>query len=438
MHLSRQVGWRSRPPTQPSSHGGCWGLLPTGQGWERLLPVWPPVVRGCGCLSPAPHVASSDTGGGGALSLLPRGWKSCLCTDSGHHLLRLKVQVALWSVGVTIPAHHWALNRQPPGRGGAFLTAWVPRVGSGWGSRPLGACPAGRGGPSREPLIRENGLCFLASPSRWLLWFLYSVCSRRERAQGRRCRVAFRIPRSGWFCPVCAVRLSESPRACPLLVRGFNRTWEGAGTTRRLRLPGSEGPEASFSGLALNMSFPRRAEPGSQGPRDTPGIPGAGPESPGVAAGHWSRGPGAGPGAPVLLLQAPVEHAAQRPCTSAVTRSGRGPQGRSRSWQVRRPWAPACLTRSFSVPVPHLLRVLPGALCRLLLRSCAGGPAPLPTGPPPAPGAGPGAEESRAREGWAGAERTGRGPGGRCQGLPGALPAARDQSLTHPACCPAR
>uniref|UniRef100_A0A480YWJ5 Folate transporter 1 isoform X3 n=1 Tax=Sus scrofa TaxID=9823 RepID=A0A480YWJ5_PIG len=88
--------------------------------------------------------------------------------------------------------------------------------------------------------------------------------------------------------------------------------------------------------------------------------------------------------------------------------------------------------------VPHLLRVLPGALCRLLLRSCAGGPAPLPTGPPPAPGAGPGAEESRAREGWAGAERTGRGPGGRCQGLPGALPAARDQSLTHPACCPAR
>ncbi|XP_064332768.1 reduced folate transporter isoform X2 [Camelus dromedarius] len=85
--------------------------------------------------------------------------------------------------------------------------------------------------------------------------------------------------------------------------------------------------------------------------------------------------------------------------------------------------------------VPRLLHVLPGALCRLLLRGPAGGAAAPPTGHPPAPAASPGTEEPRAGEG-----RAGRGPGqpaarslapgpggrrgGRGAGLPRAEPAA--------------
>ncbi|XP_074232513.1 reduced folate transporter isoform X1 [Camelus bactrianus] len=85
--------------------------------------------------------------------------------------------------------------------------------------------------------------------------------------------------------------------------------------------------------------------------------------------------------------------------------------------------------------VSRLLHVLPGALCRLLLRGPAGGAAAPPTGHPPAPAASPGTEEPRAGEG-----RAGRGPGqpaarspapgpggrrgGRGAGLPRAEPAA--------------
>ncbi|XP_042093798.1 reduced folate transporter isoform X3 [Ovis aries] len=64
-------------------------------------------------------------------------------------------------------------------------------------------------------------------------------------------------------------------------------------------------------------------------------------------------------------------------------------------------------------PVPRLLRVLPGTLRRLLPCCRAGGPAPLPTEPPPARAAGPRAGESHAREGHAGRSPA-PSPGGWC------------------------
>ncbi|XP_070652184.1 reduced folate transporter isoform X4 [Bos indicus] len=71
--------------------------------------------------------------------------------------------------------------------------------------------------------------------------------------------------------------------------------------------------------------------------------------------------------------------------------------------------------------VPCLLRVLPGALRRLLPCCRAGGPAPLPTEPPPAPAGGPRADESHAREGHAGRSPA-PSPGGWCVCCGGAEP----------------
>ncbi|XP_043729628.1 reduced folate transporter isoform X1 [Cervus elaphus] len=68
---------------------------------------------------------------------------------------------------------------------------------------------------------------------------------------------------------------------------------------------------------------------------------------------------------------------------------------------TRSGWTPGASARAGPL-IPHLLRLLPAALRRLLPCRRAGGPAPLRTEPPPAPAACPGAGESRAREGHAG------------------------------------